>query len=121
MTPQPARLDAVALAQAEERLRQERELFDQKKAQDQKSFQLRLATDGEQAVNRPIVTKKWQPEDWRKSIEAELAKRHPTARIDTTTPETCDRSAALCRSSVSSLVVASASFIRFPASVFGSV
>jgi len=43
VTPQPARLDAVALAQAEERLRQERELFDQKKAQDQKSFQLRLA------------------------------------------------------------------------------
>jgi hypothetical protein len=36
-------LDAVALAQAEERLRQERELFDLRKAQDQKSFVLRLA------------------------------------------------------------------------------
>jgi hypothetical protein len=38
-----AQLDAVTLAQAEERLRQERELFDLKKAQDQKSFSLRLA------------------------------------------------------------------------------
>lgn len=35
--------DAVVLAQAEERLRQERELFDQKKSQDQKTFVLRLA------------------------------------------------------------------------------
>lgn len=35
--------DAVVLAQAEERLRQERELFDQKKAQDRKVFVLRLA------------------------------------------------------------------------------
>lgn len=34
--------DPVALAQAEERLRQERELFDQKKAQDRKVFVLRL-------------------------------------------------------------------------------
>lgn len=35
--------DAVILAQAEERLRQERELFDQRKAQDRKTFALRLA------------------------------------------------------------------------------
>lgn len=36
-------LDAVVVAQAEERLRQERELFDQQKAQDTKTFRLRLA------------------------------------------------------------------------------
>jgi hypothetical protein len=36
-------LDAVTLASAEERLRQERELFDLKKAQDRKNFWLRLA------------------------------------------------------------------------------
>jgi hypothetical protein len=35
--------EAVALAQAEERLRQERELFNQKRAQDEKNFALRLA------------------------------------------------------------------------------
>jgi len=35
--------DAVVLAQAEERLRQERELFDQRKSQDRKTFVLRLA------------------------------------------------------------------------------
>lgn len=35
--------DIAVLAQAEERLRQERELFDQKKAQDKKVFVLRLA------------------------------------------------------------------------------
>jgi hypothetical protein len=35
--------DAAILAQAEERLRQERELFDQRKAQDTKTFVLRLA------------------------------------------------------------------------------
>jgi len=34
--------DAVVLAQAEERLRQERELFDLKKAQDQRNFVLKL-------------------------------------------------------------------------------
>lgn len=34
--------DAVVLAQAEERLRQEREVFDQQKAQDKKTFVLRL-------------------------------------------------------------------------------
>jgi uncharacterized membrane protein YqjE len=34
--------DAVVFAQAAERLRQERELFDQRKAQDRKTFVLRL-------------------------------------------------------------------------------
>jgi hypothetical protein len=36
-------LDAVTLAQAEERLRQERELFDRRMLQDEKTFRLRLA------------------------------------------------------------------------------
>lgn len=34
--------DAVVLARAEERLRQEREIFDQRKAQDRRSFTLKL-------------------------------------------------------------------------------
>jgi hypothetical protein len=38
-----AQLDAVSLAQAEERLRQERALFDLRKAHDEKNFRLRLA------------------------------------------------------------------------------
>lgn len=38
-----ASIDIVVLAQAEERLRQESEIFDQKKAQDKKVFALRMA------------------------------------------------------------------------------
>lgn len=41
MTGEP---DPVTLAQAEERLRQERELFDRRMEQDQHTFRLRLAT-----------------------------------------------------------------------------
>jgi Domain of Unknown Function with PDB structure (DUF3857) len=55
---------------------------------------------GQEAVDRRLTTRRWLPEDWRKHRAGELGMRHPTARLDSSTPEECDRTAESCRESL---------------------
>jgi hypothetical protein len=63
------------------------------------SANLVVERHGQEAVDWQIHTRAWLPEDWRKSREGELAPRHHGGRIQSTTPQKCDRAAAVCRHS----------------------